>query len=265
MDDHGYGLVESKVDIRDYQAPTISTSLPISYSILTVGVKHQGSAPTCTAHVVSEIIEYHVNRNEGPYTKFSTDFIYGMREERGYKGEGMSIRDGLKVALHYGDVTHSLLPTNSNFARAKSLVNNKKELYLKEASGYKITGFYRIKTLQELKTALYSDGPVAAGIKYGKKRKLDRNNVYIYDPNDEYYNHRILIVGWTDRYLIRQNSWGRLWGNMGRFFIPIDDRFNGLLNEIYGVTDKEEHLLPPNDYIQKFGFIYNFIVNLFKR
>ena len=97
-------VIASPFDARDYHIAVASTDFPEEYHCpIFVPVKNQGSYPTCTAHACSVVMEYHHLRQTDEFEKFSTEFIYGLREPGYYVGDGMVIRDALKTMLHYGD------------------------------------------------------------------------------------------------------------------------------------------------------------------
>lgn len=126
MNEYGFGAVPSPPDIRDYvlSTPNLDTSnLPSSYIIKPLKIKSQGSQLTCVAHVLSSIVEFHTMKDTNERINYSTEFIYGCRFDSDYFGEGMYLRDGLKVIQKYGDVEYSVLPGNSNEPQAYDKVS----------------------------------------------------------------------------------------------------------------------------------------------
>ena len=246
----GTGALPSPVDIRDYKLKKTAKDLPKEFFIKDIPIKNQGGSPTCVAHVLSEIVEFHTYKDNMKYNQFSTEFIYGCRDSSKYKEEGMYLREGLKVLSDYGDVLYSDLKGNSDTAeKANQRVwENFEELTLK-AAPYKISAYYKISTLKELKTAIYADGPVAASLKWYKCYKIHKG-LYVYNSNSSYTPHAVLVVGWTDNCLILQNSWGKYWGDKGYFLVPIDDMKN-LFYEFYGVTDNIESIVRPSIFKRK--------------
>lgn len=191
-----------------------------------LSIKHQSSKPTCTPFVLSSILEYHYN------VIFSTDFIYGLRDNEQYSGEGMKLKDGLRVIKTIGDVPYKDLPGNSYFKRAAKKVSKNEEHLKTLAARYRIRDYYRVKTIKDIKDALATDGPLAADLKFYKKHKV-KQGVLTYIPSDNFFKHCVLIVGWNEQGLIIQNSWGKFWGKQGRCTVLYED-FN-LFGEIYGV------------------------------
>ena len=114
----GTGLIPSPYDVRDYTLAAGAIDilgLPEEFDLGIIKVKNQGTFPTCVAHAVSELIEYHhYHQHNNQYQQFSTEFIYGAREPDYYMGDGMYLREGLKIAQKRGDVEYSDLPGNHN-------------------------------------------------------------------------------------------------------------------------------------------------------
>lgn len=258
----GFGALPSPKDVRDYKLKIKKEESPLSFSVFDkVHVKDQGKKPTCVAHALSEIIEYNYKKENNEYEKFSTDFIYGLRDSSAYKSgqEGMYLREGLSIIKDYGDVFYEDLPSNNYALSAKSQVQLKEDELKIKAYPYRITSYYKITTLEELKYSLIHNGPVAGSMKWYKGSRLDKY-VYKYNQEHEYYGHAVIIIGWTKDYFIIQNSWGRYWGRGGLFLIHKDDIFK-IFFELYGVTDDIQSIKKPSTPTKKLAPMINFVLN----
>lgn len=239
---HTFGAIPSLPDIRDYtlcKSSIIKNKIPEcikTYINGPVKIKSQGNKPTCVAYALSSLVEFHDYKDTQNYTRFSTNFIYGCRYNTDYFGEGMYIRDGLKVIHKFGDVEYSRLPGNAGIERACKLVNANFENLTPYAYPNRISTYYKIKSLDELKFSLYNDGPVVAGMYWYENSKLDKNNVYQYDISNDKSAHAVLILGWDEKNLVIQNSWGLSFGDKGLFYVPIS-KLSEVFFELYGVTD----------------------------
>jgi hypothetical protein len=262
---HSFGAIPSPYDIRDFTLRALPPQeYPETLDLGVVAIKDQGPAPTCMPHTMSEIIEYHHFKQFGEYQRFSTEFIYGNRESDLYTTEGMHIRDALHVAYKWGDVPYEILPQNNLAEEAKANVQPKNLLLRGLAYPNRISSYYLINTIEELKYALLHHGPVAAGMIWYWDYSM-KDNVYIYNSDKEGFQyHAVLIVGWTKDCWIVQNSWGETWGDGGRFYIPMSYGLN-LFFELYGVTDDITCLRTPNFIIKIFGKIINYFVRLTKK
>lgn len=251
--------VKSSYDIRDYTIKP-ETDFPKEFALSTVPVKNQWSKPTCTAHALSSVCEYHHLRQHGEYARFSTEFIYGLRENGYYIGDGMSIRDGLNTLLKYGDVYESDCEGNHDYEKAMSAVSKDVDNLKELAYPHRISAYFKINGADELKTALMKHGVVVASMKVYDKYTL-KNDVYTYDTKNDYGMHAVLIYGWNEKGWLVQNSWGYLWGGDGRFVIPFDFEFN----EMWGITDDiTEDIVQPkrNKWLDAIYAFINKIINL---
>lgn len=263
---HGFGLIPSPYDSRDYgliMRGNWGSDVQDEFSLGTLEIKDQGSQQTCAAHVMSEIIEYHNFKQNGSYSKFSTDFVYGSREPDEFLNEGMYLRDALKIINKKGDVLYSDLPGNTDVLTATKKVSSHPEL-LEKALPNRITSYYKINSINELKFAIQNHGPVAAGM-YWYNHSTLKNGIYTYKHGDGYIGHAVMIVGWNEKGFIVQNSWGRRWGNQGTFIIPFENLFEEVLFEAYGVTDDINEVKVTSKKLDWYYRIINFIVNFFKR
>lgn len=270
LNNYGFGAIPSSYDLRDYKlSKTISSIdivLPETYQLDIKHVKDQGSTGTCTVQSLATLIEYHYQNDTGVYKKMSTTFLYGFRDQvsddKDYIGEGMKIRDALKVASNYGDVAHNIMPGNHDYDESKKLVLSAGSEVLSQAYENRISSYYKIKDENELKYSILNDGPVIAGMYWFDNYKLVKN-IYTYKKDDTYKPHAVVIIGWDKENWIVQNSWGRYWGDNGRFYIPIEKSFKDVFFEAYGVTDNIENVYVPPDNL--FIDILNVVIRFIKQ
>lgn len=256
------GVVESSYDVRDYKIKADS-EFPEEFELpYKVSVKNQGSKPTCVAHALSSLVEYHNLIETGKYRKFSTEFIYGTRGIGYYIGDGMVIRDALKTIQKYGDCYYVDCPGNHDTADAMKNINEKVEEYRDLAYPHRIGSYYRVRTQEEIKTALMNHGPVVISMTC-KDNAYIADDTYCYPQGAENSGrHCVLIVGWNENGWIIQNSWGALYAGDGYFTLPFDFK----INEAWGTTDqKDDYSLlkrkARNKFMNKVYEIINRIIN----
>ena len=266
--EYGYGLVPSPYDVRDYVLTATATdysNLPEQFDLGIVKIKNQGPKPTCVAHSVAELVEYHnYHQNNKEYKRFSTEFIYGAREPSYYLGNGMYLRDALKIAQKRGDVLYEDLPGNHDVQEAMKNVQRNQQVLFNKAYPNRISTYYRIYGNSELKHAIYNNGPVLAGIMLYNGYYLNKDNVLCYNINNDTFGHAVLIVGWTKDHWIVQNSWGESWGDKGRFYIPMN-RFWDICYEAYGVTDNINEIETVGKCADFFHPVINWFMNLIRK
>jgi hypothetical protein len=135
---------------------------------------------------------------------------------------------------------------------------------LKDAAyPHRISTYARVKTVDEIKQALMDFGYVVVSMPWHKDYKLV-DGVYTFGSKETRGLHCVIIYGWDERGWLVQNSWGRLWGQKGRFVVP----FNFKWTEAWAVTDSikgEGDIIRPTDnwFVRTFSPIINKIVNLF--
>ena len=259
----GFGALPSPPDIRDYQlasgAVDLST-LPETFINTKTKIKSQGNKQTCVAHALSSLVEFHDSLHE----TFSTDFIYGCRTDSDYLGEGMYLRDGLKVLQHYGDVLLEDLPGNTDVPTARQKVSQNFSSLKEKAFPNRISTYYKVNTVDELKHSLYFNGPVPGSIRWFSGAKIDKQGNYLYTPSKEFTGHAILIVGWTKDSFICQNSWGTWSGDKGYFYIPFE-KLSEVFFEIYAVTDNITDIKKPAEAINFFSPLINLLLQLIRK
>lgn len=267
MENFSFGALPSPKDIRDYKlkaTAVIPQKLPKTFKLKTTAIKNQGSKPTCVAHTLASLVEFYNLRDTKHNYIFSTDFIYGCRLDTDYFGEGMYLRDGLKILQKYGDVWNTQLPGNSSVSVAMEKVKINFETLIPLAEPNRISTYYKIQTLNEIKYALINDGPVPASMRWFKDAKINSKGKYNYSSKEVQDYHAVLIIGWTEDSLIIQNSWGRLWGDHGLFYIPFN-KIEEVFREFYGVTDDINKIVQPKQITIKLSPLINLILELISK
>lgn len=270
MCEYGFGAMPSSKDFRDYRLIATSVKyikLPKTFMLTPTRIKQQGFHSTCVAHALASLVEYYNLQDTGYNYTFSTDFIYGCRSDNDYLGEGMPLRDGLKVLQKYGDVLYSQLPGNTNVSTARAKVCKDFNSLIIQASPNKINTYYKINSLSEIKYTLIHSGPVPAVMKWYKDATVKHDGIYRFTTTKIKNYHAVLIIGWNEDNLIIQNSWGKLWGKNGLFYVPLSD-IKKVFCEFYGVTDNVNDIKKPLKITDTFSptlnSICNFIIKITK-
>lgn len=262
------GAIPSPVDVRDYKLKDVALaqSFPESFELKMRGVKNQGSVGSCVAHSLAEIIEYHDFLQNGGTADMSVGFIYGNRRNSGYKSYGMVVRDALDAVVTCGDVTKSEFNVNVEVPEAITKFEASFDKLKSSAYPNRFSKYFRVKTENEIKTALMNYGPVCFAITWYNDMKVENGILKSKcDPNNASGGHCMVIYGWDARGWKIMNSWGIGWGKSGCAILPYDFK----LNEAWGITDniKKDDLKTPFDskvgaFVAK---VVNAIVNFFKR
>lgn len=261
-------VLNSTFDIRDYTIKA-NTEFPKSFSLdLNITPKNQGFGATCVAHTLSSVVEYYHMKQHREYRRFSTEFIYGHREQDHFQGEGMRVREALSMLHKYGNVFYEDCPGNNNYKAASANVSKNLKKLRELAYPHRISAYYKITSVEEAKTALMLGHPIVMSM-YCQDINLLINDTYIDIKTGSGNNHCMLIYGWNEKGWLIQNSYGLLYGMDGRFVLPYDQK----INEMWGVADEidEWRLVKPDEsrFVVKFYKWINGIVNawcnLFKK
>ena len=269
MQNNVTALVRSPYDIRDYRIVAGTSQYPSSFSVYNdefeVPVKDQGSKPTCCAHALASTVEYHNYRQNGNYVKFSTEFIYGLREFGYYVGDGMRIRDGLNTLVKYGNVPEADFKGNNDYKKAMERVSANENSLKEIAYPNRISSYFKIRTIGELKSALVNHGVVVVGMKvYDYDGLID--DIYVQTAVGSSGGHCVFIYGWDERGWLVQNSWGKPYGGDGRFVIPFTFKFEEIWGVVDNITSDADIVKPKtNKFLNIVYKVINKIVNFFRK
>lgn len=264
VDERIFSQLISPFDVRDYKLAMTTEAFPDTFELAAVSVKDQGSTGSCVAHACSSVVEYHNKRQENTDTIFSTEFIYGYRPLGYYVGEGMYVRDALKTLQKVGDCPLNNFRGNNKCPEAMDRVAAREDELKDLAYPHRVSSYVRVKTVDEIKQALMTHGYVVVSMPWHKDYKL-KNGVYTYTSNETRGYHCMVVYGWDERGWLVHNSWGRGWGQNGKFVVPFDFKWT----EAWAVVDNitlDENIIRPEDnwFIRTFGNLINKIVNFFR-
>ena len=204
-------------------------SLPASYDWRTQGivpaVRDQGGCGGCWAFGTVAVMESAVKKGGGPLTDLSEQFLISCNQD------GWNCPDGGLTASMYhtdtlgyhqtavGAVLESVKPyTATNGTCAVALPH----AYKASSWQFIVADEYTMPTVTQIKTAIYTYGPVTAGVCVGSAWDSYTGGVFNTDETDsDCYgnstNHQIVLVGWNDatQSWILRNTWGSSWGING--------------------------------------------------
>lgn len=224
------GAVPSPEDTRDYKLDQLVAAAPkldrIFVNPVNAPVFDQGQTSECVACSLA-LCKYHIEyRQTGDTQKFSPNYIYGNRGQSTNNGEGLIPREALSTLVDFGVPHYSDDEGFMNYPQALLYYNNNKELLDKNAHPYRITSYYRLNTLDEMKQAIALTGAITAMFPvYDCLYEADSNGQIKYNANKSNHNygyHEMTLVGWNDdlKAFDDQNSWGISWGKNGHCNLP---------------------------------------------
>ena len=235
------GALKSHYDIRDYKGKTDynEENLPKEFSldVSKLPVAFQVGS-TCVANSLAKAVELFNIRETGEYKPMSVGFIYGNRDSVDETYEGMYVNKALNRLQKYGTVPYEDYPyERAATVEVPAVLKVLDELKAK-AEPYKINEYYRVRTRDEIKAALYSGHPVIFVVEWGANNYVQqtvdgRNKDYLMlnSPYDSL--HAMIIYGWDNEGWLIQNSHGSWWAGDGRTILP----FDAFLVEAWGIVD----------------------------
>jgi len=227
-----YDLIKDKIDSRDLkygqrhvfavQALPVSIDLRVKCS----PIVDQGQLGSCTANaIVSGLREFMLlNDSRKPFERLSRLFLYWWeRYSEGSVNEdsGASLRDGMKVLKQKGVCPETLWPYDIT-----TFENPPTENEINEAKEYRISGYQRILSINEIKHALLINHLVVFGMIVYESFESVTSDGIVPIPSDKEIQlggHALCIVGYDDNInngsFIVRNSWGEIWGDAGYCYI----------------------------------------------
>lgn len=230
------GSLGSVPDLRNYVATSTITDFPKEFKLTMPTVKNQESVGSCVAHAMATVAEYFNKKEVGKSIKLSTGYIYGNRLLTLHKGYGMFINDTLKTMNRFGDVSFEEFPENVEVPYGIELFDQRYSKLETAGANHKFKSYFRLKDTDAIKANLMSVGPVIMSMYWFDDIKII-DGVMVTDERKTLKTgmHCMVIYGWNETGWLVQNSWGRTWGNKGRFELP----YNVRVNEFWGVTDEK--------------------------
>ena len=261
-----YGVLPAKIDIRDYKicAVNVQEEFPEEFVLDNLpNIKNQENVNSCCAHASSSILEYH---DKNRHT-LSTNFLYGIQKKLFNQNmPGMYLAQACSIMKSYGDMLEKDCPGNTEVTRVHRIAEQafEDQNKLDKASKYIIDSYYLCTTTNDIKHALINYGPVLCGINWYEKWQLDKDNVIYFNKNSNCGGHATVIEGWNKKGWIIQNSWGKEFGDKGRFILPYQYGFMEARAIIDAYNEEDEALVQTNFKAPKFIVkIVNWFINKF--
>lgn len=232
------GVIPSPKDNRDYHIARliqVKRTFPPEFTLkpLIPEPYDQGDVGACVAFTLKAVKEMQEQKERRKFTRFSAAYIYGAREEKHYKGEGMIPREALETLLKRGVCREDLFPGIYPYPIAARMVT---EAMHRDAYPQRISAYAAMYTADEIKSALMELGPVLIVLpvydSFYQGGHLTKPNTI---TENMYGFHSITLVGWTrENRWLALNSWGNKWGQLkGYCTLPFDYP----ISEIWSVTD----------------------------
>ena len=246
--EHRNGLnhknASTKISVRKKDSSFIRTSVPDSFDWRnnngdwTTPIRDQGNCGSCWAFAITGVFEsyYELKQgNSGLNPNFAEQYLVNCADsESGCDGgefKAMAyLVDTEGSSGGIGTVLETAYPYTESTGTCKSLTSYtryKVDTSAGEDWYYAGEGSeYEIPSEADIKNAVYSYGPVTAGVYAGDDFDSYESGIFDTSETSSYTNHAVIIVGWGSSngrdYWICKNSWGTSWGESGWFKIYTD-------------------------------------------
>jgi transcription initiation factor IIF auxiliary subunit len=155
---------------------------------------------------------------------FSPSFVYN--QINGGQDRGSSVVNALKLMNQVGASTLKTMPYTKNYTAKPT------KAAFSEAKKYKISSYYSLKSLSEIKQALQHGHPILIGIVTDSTFNSGRYKIYNKEMRknardrlgSSHGRHAMVITGYDDtrQALLLLNSWGATWGEDGYCWVSYD-------------------------------------------
>ena len=229
--DYKFGLIPSPPDFRDWQYGLLFgvTAVPEKYDMTGQcgPIRDQGNFGTCAGQAGSGVKDKH----EGAVTSPLYIYDWAKKLDGIPDQEGTYLRTIMQVLLDKGICLESTLPYSRMSWPTMPIIT---EAMDNEAAQFKIGGYARASTMQEIKQSLAADRPVLAGVLVCQSFvNAPGGNIPVpgsMGADNILGLHAILVMGYDDNreaagykgFFKFKNSWGEDWGDQGYGYIPYE-------------------------------------------
>ncbi|MFZ5855407.1 MAG: C1 family peptidase [Chloroflexota bacterium] len=210
----------------------LKTALPASWDWRTSGivtpVRDQGTCGSCWAFGTVGVMESAIAKAGGPMTDLSEQFLIDCNKDGWDCGGGLTA-----TKYHYNVLGYNQTAAGAVLESAKPYLMANGTCTVAYAHPYKASSWafivpseFTMPTVDAIKNAIYTYGPITAGVCADNGWNTYSGGVY--NPSSNACgggtNHQIVLVGWddaTETWILR-NSWGPGWGDGGYMHIKWD-------------------------------------------
>ena len=210
----------------------IKGTLPASWDWRTAGIvpspRDQGGCGSCWSFGTVGVMESAIAKAGGPLTDLSEQFLVSCNTS------GWSCSGGLTAhKWHYNALGKNQSTIGAVLEADDPYTASNGTCSVSYDHPYQLSGWqfivateFTMPTVDQIKNAIYTYGPVTAGVCADNGWSGYTGGVYNPSTNDcnGSTNHQIVLVGWDDATStwILRNSWGPSWGESGYMHIKWD-------------------------------------------
>jgi hypothetical protein len=206
-----------------------SETLPrsVDYSGKITTIRDGGQEGSVVGLALATALEFQITKTEHVQRKISARYIYYAARKAGRldvtQDTGAQIKDGISVLRKEGAIPEEAWPYRAgHFADPPPPEVGK-------AERFRIADVHALSTVDEVRRALYQNGPVTAGVSLFQGAMTEAvtktGQVPLPAKGDQIVGgHAVVIVGYDDekQQFKFVNSWGKEWGSEGFGFLPYE-------------------------------------------
>jgi C1A family cysteine protease len=215
------GALKDAADNRDWKVSqvlsrSVAAPLPnsIDYTDRMPEVRDQGSLGACVGFAstemktAQEVVDILVKQLYSPL------FIYWQRENT---GEGMTLRDAMKILAEFGVCPENDLPYNKFMASHSTITDYQKA----RAKNYTIQAYARLESVEDMRRSLVEHGPFIIAVPVYDSFFITPDTGVVPMPNTATEKcqggHALVVIGYDDstQMFKFKNSWGKDFGKGG--------------------------------------------------
>jgi len=206
------------------QVSTVGHGWSIDYSQFVRGIRDGGPEGSVVGQALATAMEMQINRTLHQDVSISARFIYNstrLAEGTTSTDGGAQIKDAIGVLAKQGAVEESVWPYRPGEFAAKP------PAAVEKAARWQIKDVRLLKSVDEIKKALATDGPVVAGIEVYQEAmssQAAKSGIFPLPQKGSQIigGHAIVLVAYDDQRKLFKfaNDWGKGWGDQGYGYLP---------------------------------------------
>lgn len=227
------GYIPDEPDARDLPFGLSESAPPSSYTLrpLVFGVYDQGDSETCVSNAIARAIQVQqsaAHLTTPPLSRLSINWHACMGNQPGFNG-GCRIRDAIKYLQQLGAPDESVWPFDLNHIATHPS-------WAAERQGFDrhgIRGYYRVSTLDGIRSAVSSGKPVVAGWAVDQAFLSRTGPSLVSSFGEPIGGHAMCIVGYDPDSFELVNSWGTTWRDGG--FVRLSNDLTSQASDLWAI------------------------------
>ena len=239
--DRQFGYKPSPIDPRDRKLGISIPAQPVAASAgFRSPVYDQGNTMECVAFATASIIEAINKKTRSIVRRISPGYIYGMRAEGDYIGEGMMPVEAFKNASKIGAVRWEDFPVVGDLPTVQSALSSK----LGELDGYgipnRIKAYVRLNTVAEISAFIQTyNVPAFIGMTVYQSFVNTGFDGIVPAPSGSIlggHGMQVVATKGGNQKVEVQNQWGTGWGHYGNCTVDLSQHAGW---EAWGFIDED--------------------------